>query len=117
MAEMMNAMAHINYQIRQDYKLLAFRTRVIGGMGYDEHPFRTGPATESRFNGQSALVAPSCIAWRGWVETVDENQNICRAVDHEIRELPRLPIIAGFIPINVVVSQFVDQVRALIDET
>ena len=33
MAEILNVMGHINFQIRQDYKLLAYRMRVIGGMG------------------------------------------------------------------------------------
>ena len=32
-AEMLNAIAHINYQIRQSWKLLAWRYRVLGTMG------------------------------------------------------------------------------------
>ena len=32
-AEMMNAIAHINYQIRQSWKLLTWRYRVLGSMG------------------------------------------------------------------------------------
>ena len=32
-AEMMNAIAHINYQIRQSWKLLVWRYRVLGSMG------------------------------------------------------------------------------------
>ncbi len=32
-AEMMNAIGHVNYQIRQAYKLMAFRYRVLGGAG------------------------------------------------------------------------------------
>ncbi len=40
-AEMMNAIAHINYQIRQSWKLLTWRYRVLGSFGvtdiYDSH--------------------------------------------------------------------------------
>lgn len=42
-AEMMNAIAHINYQIRQSWKLLSWRYRVLGSMGitdYDPSPWR-----------------------------------------------------------------------------
>ncbi len=35
-AEMLNAMAHVNYQIRQSWKLLAWRYRVVGTGGADE---------------------------------------------------------------------------------
>ena len=33
-AEMLNALAHINYQIRQSWKLLSWRVRVAGSAGY-----------------------------------------------------------------------------------
>ena len=33
-AEMLNALAHINYQIRQSWKLLSWRVRVDGSVGY-----------------------------------------------------------------------------------
>src|SRR5437764_657897 len=32
-AEILNEIAHINYQIRQDYKLLTWRYRVLGTLG------------------------------------------------------------------------------------
>lgn len=39
-AENMNAIGHINYQIRQSWKLLAFRYRMLGSAGeWDKHPF------------------------------------------------------------------------------
>lgn len=117
-AEVLNAMAHINFQIRQDYKLLAYRMRVIGGLGYDNHPGRTGgPTSETPYaDADTAGLAAGCIAFRSWREVVDNQQNICRSQGHVIRELPRLPIIAGFIPINAVVSAFVDRVRDFITQ-
>ena len=37
-AEMLNAIAHINYQIRQSWKLLVWRYRVLGSMGLTDVP-------------------------------------------------------------------------------
>ena len=47
---------------------------------------------------------------------IDNQQNICRSQGHVIRELPRLPVIAGFLPINSIVSAFVDRVRNFITQ-
>src|SRR5687767_7386007 len=47
-AESMNMIAHINYQMRQDYKLLAWRFRVLGSFGLIDpivHPGATGSQT------------------------------------------------------------------------
>lgn len=35
-AEVLNAMAHINYQMRQNWKLLAWRYRILGTLGQDQ---------------------------------------------------------------------------------
>lgn len=41
-AEMLNAMAHVNYQIRQSYKLMMFRYREIGTAGdLTNHPWQS----------------------------------------------------------------------------
>lgn len=37
-AEMLNTMGHINYQIRQSWKLLTFRTAILGTLGPETHP-------------------------------------------------------------------------------
>src|ERR1700679_743889 len=34
-SEVLNEIGHINYQLRQDYKLLAWRYRVLGTLGRD----------------------------------------------------------------------------------
>lgn len=112
MAEVMNVMSHINYQIRQDYKLMAYRLRVLGGMGYNTHPSRSNILDDVAYFDQDIReYAPVCLTWRGWEESADENQNICQSANHEIRELPPVPIVADFIPINTEVSGFVDNVR------
>ncbi len=38
-AEILNAIAHINYQLRQNWKLLAFRLRGFGDFGSENHPW------------------------------------------------------------------------------
>src|SRR3954465_9882805 len=42
-AEIMNEIGHVNYQIRQDWKLLAWRYRVLGTLGRQG---RTNPPSE-----------------------------------------------------------------------
>ncbi len=37
-AEVLNAIAHQNYQIRQAWKLLSWRYRVLGSVGFADHP-------------------------------------------------------------------------------
>src|SRR5690606_11934254 len=39
-AEILNAIAHHNYQIRQAWKLLSWRLRVLGDLGYSGHPMK-----------------------------------------------------------------------------
>ena len=44
-AEVLNSIAHINYQIRQDWKLLVFRHRHLGMGGFDGGPYQRPPPT------------------------------------------------------------------------
>lgn len=47
-AEMLNTIGHVNYQIRQSWKLLVFRSTILGNLGPDQHPARpTGPGIDS----------------------------------------------------------------------
>ncbi len=39
-AEMLNTIGHVNYQIRQSWKLLAYRSLILGSLGPDNHPAR-----------------------------------------------------------------------------
>ena len=39
-AELLNVLGHINFQMRQNYKLLAWRYRVLGSLSFDEGPYR-----------------------------------------------------------------------------
>ncbi|MDE0119510.1 MAG: Tad domain-containing protein [Bdellovibrionales bacterium] len=46
-AEMMNAIAHINYQIRQSWKLLTWRYRVLGSVSITDSDLKRAPDTDS----------------------------------------------------------------------
>ena len=39
-AEVLNTLAHINYQMRQNYKLLAWRYRILGTLGQNRSRWR-----------------------------------------------------------------------------
>lgn len=47
-AEIMNQIAHINYQMRQNYKLLVWRYRVLGTLGDRSHPLSALPNAQFR---------------------------------------------------------------------
>ncbi len=88
-AELMNEIAHINFQIRQDYKLLAFRYHVLGTLGRrrtdPQVPARSQGALQDVLQNHSATadgpVPVSCIANPLWYEfarrTNDPNENYC----------------------------------------
>jgi hypothetical protein len=57
-SEMLNTIGHINYQIRQSWKLLAYRATILGTLGPDQHPAR--PLT---VNGNSFKAPPSEVIY------------------------------------------------------
>lgn len=83
-AEMLNAIAHQNYQIRQSYKLLAWRYRVLGTAGRTDHPSqRPRVSGEGLYPAQENPIA--CIAYRPLFEDAGSSQgqrsggdNLCK---------------------------------------
>src|SRR5690348_4753761 len=67
-AEMLNAIAHQNYEIRQAWKLLAWRIRVLGDLGYKEHPLAlpTGNTypDQSAYYGGVSMGGVTLSKWR-----------------------------------------------------
>lgn len=123
-AEILNLLAHINYQIRQDYKLLAYRQRVVGGFGYTLHPaylYYTGSLAEAPNLGEGGLLIEQpavCITHRQWADfQAQGDESLCRSTLNRVAELPRTPIIAGFNPINAVITSLVDNLRQGIAES
>ncbi len=101
-AEVLNQIAHINYQMRQNYKLFAWRYRVLGTLGLNTHPYG--------FFGVNSLLPDSfhlagdkpsvCVAHPAWQEYLDLDgiSNFCR---EPILDLPNIvPATGGanFIP-------------------
>lgn len=112
-AEMLNAIAHSNYQIRQSWKLLAWRIRVLGNMAAHGHPMLSGPtegyndnaATDRPINSSYPLVC-TAFAWWGDLNQNDTNQNFCKNGMTGTATFPDPPPpINIFLPYNVVVYQ------------
>lgn len=97
-AEMLNQIGHINYQIRQAYKLLAFRVRVIGSAGIGlpdgslpRHPIFSPPNTSGEGTafhprlGTSRFAPGVCIGNSLWHEyKITEGANtasVCRTLE------------------------------------
>lgn len=119
-AEMLNAMAHINYQIRQSYKLMTWRYRVLGTAGEDQvHPFNneTNPM-QMRSNANESIIQPTtpkfnqmyekpyfCVAYKAFSEVVGKD-NVCfKSYRSNVSEMtirmPNVPpVIAGFIGLS-----------------
>ena len=111
-AEVLNAIAHLNYQIRQHWKLLAFRIRGFGSMGLGSdptgspqpfHPFRSRNAA---FDGGWREVPTVCTQvasfWKekffqGDPYDIDSKESLCQIQDPTIFGI-RPPIALSFNP-------------------
>lgn len=94
-AENLNAIGHINYQIRQSWKLLAWRYRMLGTAGeFEAHPYlKEGPgrktvneslAIEDFFHTNQnyknwQIAPPFCISYMPFKE-VPTGENTCKYV-------------------------------------
>ncbi len=107
-AMQLNEIAHINYQIRQDYKLLAWRLRVLGMLGKKDHPIGLNAGEDIQAPPGFAENIGACISNRFWKETPG-TQNLCDN-NEAIPEIPRLPVVSPF-PINVRIAGIIDKYR------
>lgn len=110
-AEMLNTIGHINYQIRQSWKLLSYRAMILGTLGPDIHPARPlAPNSDSFKPAPSeviyaddhgeALLPTFCITISDiYVNTIgvgDDNANkVINADDNQCRKFKGLPL-SGF---------------------
>lgn len=83
-AESMNAIAHINYQIRQSWKLLAWRYRVIGSAGtfvgnppFEKYSNSLVDATEDAIPDPSTEAPAFCAAYTPF-EEVPKSESLCK---------------------------------------
>ena len=65
-AEILNVMAHVNYQIRQSWKLFTWRYRVLGTFGMEKQ-------NGGNINPSAAPIFP--IAWEKYKSPVEYNSN------------------------------------------
>ncbi len=126
-AEILNAMAHVNYQIRQSYKLMAWRYRVLGTTGLEITPHPSGFLPTDTSNNESewaggGISHPSrypklCVNFRPTWTGSPAEENVCKDTNLVVPEIPQIHVIAGFVPINFVISQFSTQLRAQFDSS
>lgn len=115
-AEILNVIAHENYMIRQSYKLLAWRYRVLGTMGLyqqDPHPVVTGDIGDSAYSqGDRPTV---CVTYKPTWQEVPPNENLCNKPNLRIPPLPEVQVIAGFLGINHGIAALSRQLRMQFD--
>ena len=119
-AEILNAIAHTNYQMRQSWKLLAWRIRVLGDMGRQDHPMYMAninglpEAPMAQAGGREPSV---CVGHTRFTQNYSDGgaggdqQSVCRQNNVNVPEIPRVPVIAGFLSFNRTVSQRADALR------
>lgn len=107
-AEMLNAVGHMNYQIRQSWKLLAWRYRQLGTAGSfsPAHPYNKGSKSigtdnEDTLPGYDRFydTPPFCVTYVPF-RPMPPDENTCKEVynGQQIIALPKVPpVIAGFL--------------------
>jgi len=121
-AEMLNEIAHINYAMRQDYKLLAWRMRVLGMLGREnQHPIwnAPSPAPDVLFNDPTITDnAAMCVAHTNWQESFEASsqQNLC--IRRPTESIPQVPSIRVIFPdgMTLAVSRIFENFRALFNQ-
>jgi hypothetical protein len=120
-AEMMNAIGHVNYQIRQSWKLLSWRYRQIGTAGdYNVHPYdkivrqirpddlEGLPKFGETSTAKDYYDAPAfCITYAPFSPMPTENESTCKhqSTYRTINLFTPPPVIAGFFSINSAIRQ------------
>jgi hypothetical protein len=103
-AEMLNVIAHQNYQIRQSFKLLAWRYRALGSSGpidANAHPWRDGSMAEV----QHQILPSICVTHATNWSQVDRQESLCR---EPLTYIPPMPIVPMIFPsgLNAFVAAF-----------
>ncbi|WP_413576279.1 TadE/TadG family type IV pilus assembly protein [Bdellovibrio sp. HCB290] len=126
-AENMNAIAHVNYQIRQSWKLLAWRYRMIGTAGdFEEHPLlkdptrgltlRPGSADTDDINmsARDFYDAPSFCATYVPFKPMPDGENTCKYLktNSGIRIFEKSKPIAFHHSINAAISNATELLRS-----
>ena len=110
-AEMMNAVGHSNYQIRQAYKLLTFRYRVIGSHSIVKTGSELHPAMDPNYNpngfdtplqaynfegmAEHPFVCLYGAANRSWFREEISGADLCQYMDDAPPTIPALVVPGG----------------------
>ena len=104
-AEVLNAIAHINFQMRQNYKLLAWRYRILGTATVTRGTNSSGRLDPDKWcvyrkSARGPLVPPAdcedsyifCVSSNLWERNMSpEGMNLCENVKFRIQRITRLP--------------------------
>ncbi len=118
--EILNNMAHINYQIRQVNKLATVRYRVIGDFGLTSHPVRSG-TPNSDTTAYSAIPgtdsANVCVTHADWQESnaTDRDATLCNDINFSVSNLPSVNVIAGFLGFVNGIASLVNSLQGAFD--
>ena len=114
-AEHLNVIAHINYQIRQSWKLLTWRHRVWGSMGLRNppHPAYIYSQGGGITDGPALIRQPPlvCMAYSPTWDEVKNDDNQCKEPDFMLPALPVIQVLAGFNSINRRIKARTSQLR------
>jgi hypothetical protein len=111
-AELLNQIAHINYQVRQAYKLMTYRLRVIGslsvGIGQfttlEPHPIFVTPNISQEQNpfyytnvGAGGVARPpaACVGSTLWKEYADIENGTTASLCRDLKGFQSVPPISG----------------------
>lgn len=126
-AEMLNVIAHTNYQIRQSWKLLNWRYYVLGTMGMGEdnnlrflpHPSRpNAPYPQSDEDAWPPARTPVlCITYQPIWLSSGSGDNACKEVDFNVTNIVIPRVIAPFTPTNAMFAAFARSLKRSIAST
>ena len=121
-AEWLNVIAHQNYQIRQSFKLLTWRYRVLGTMGLtrgaDIHPTRWSGNIPDQQAYPPGANPSACIIYKPvWQDVPKGDESVCQRRDFILPEISPTPIIATFNPINILLNISAKDSQRRIEET
>jgi Flp pilus assembly protein TadG len=102
-AEILNEIAHINYQMRQDWKLLVWRYRVLGSMGVTnvKNTLSSSGAVLDEPIDSDDSSARMCMTYQAWTQyqAGERKTDLCqRALGATIPAVPIVQVIAPWVP-------------------
>ncbi len=109
-AELLNEIAHINYQIRQEYKLLAWRQRVLGSYTFNMNSRMPMAPADIPDTDMPAV----CVDHPGWKEVFDvkptDPTDYCQSPTTQKPGVPQYNVVAGWLGIHNTLANFFGKV-------